>query len=118
MVWTLANRYVLVAFALQVPGYAALVGFIEHDEVTPLVGFLRGLPGVLDPLLALLGVFAVPAALISVAVVAGAAVVTGGSVPPSTGLVTAGDLPVLLVAYLLAVGAGVAIRRYRSKSGA
>jgi hypothetical protein len=65
----LVNRYVVAAFLVRLLGYAVLVGGFDHGSVTPLVALVRGLPGAADPFLALLAALAIPAALVSVAVV-------------------------------------------------
>lgn len=111
----LLNRYVLLAFVLQVASYAALLGFFEHGDVTPLVAAVRQLPA---PVLAVLAPWAVPAVAVTIAVgvaleyALGAQVTQLGAV-----LLTRGDLLFLVVAYLLSVGVARLVPATRGRLG-
>lgn len=107
----LMNRYVAVTFLVQTLSYATLVGFFEHGDMTPLVGLTSRLPTVLA---VVLGVFAIPALLVTLAI--GVVIESGFGFSLQTlgiGLVSGSDIPFLAVAYLLSVA--VARRVIRSR---
>lgn len=107
----LLNRYVVAAFLLQTLSYAVLLGVLAHGDVTPLVALLRGLPVVVA---AALGLFAVPALALTVALGAAVEFLLGISLQGvGTGVVSGDDLPFLAVAYLLSVGVGELVSRWR-----
>lgn len=111
----LANRWVLLAFLLQLLSYAVLVGVFQHDDPTPLVAALPHLP---TPLGALLSVFALPAVAIAIGLNALLEFLLGVSLRSlGVGLVSDDDVSVLVAASLLSVAVGRYLARRRDHDG-
>lgn len=94
--------YVLIAFVVQIVGYAALLTAFPHSQVTSSVVELRALPTVI---LSVLAVIAIPAVLLGLGLGAALSVVLG--VRPesfSAVLLADGDIFVLIGAAVLAIG--------------
>lgn len=107
----LVHRYVLVAFVLQTVSFAVLTGFFEHGPVTPLVAFVRGAPAGVG---VVVGLFAVPAVVVTVAVGVGLESLFGVSLSGfGVGVVSESDGLFLAVAYVLSVVAVALGGRYR-----
>lgn len=111
---TLLNRYVVLAFVVQVASYAALLAIFEHGDVTPLVGAVRRLPA---PVLAVLAPWALPAVAVTVAVGTGLDALALGATRLGPVLLTSGDPLFLVVAYLLSVGGARLARTVRRPPG-
>jgi len=105
---------VLATFVLQAVGYAATAALVPHGDLGPLAVLVVGLP---TPVLLSLAIFGLPSVLLAVALVGVLEVLLGVSLSSvGIGLVTGSDLPVLVVAYLLAVVFPAATNRLRSAS--
>ena len=103
--------YVLVAFLVQIVGYAALLAVFPHSDVTPLVAEMRALPLVISSSVAL---FAVPAVLLALGL--GTVLSTVLGVRPasfSAVLLADGDVFVFASAIVLAVGSVLVSRHIR-----
>jgi hypothetical protein len=109
MNWIRSAGYVLIAFVVQIVGYAALLTIFPHSQVTPLIIELRALPTVV---LSVLAAFAIPAVLLGLGL--GAALSVALGVRPESFpavLLADGDVFVLICAAVLAVGSALVVRR-------
>lgn len=101
--------YVLVAFTVQIVGYAALLAVFAHSDPTPLVAEMGALP---TPILGGFALFSVPAVALAIGFGTALSFVFGvrpESLPAL--LLTNGDSLVVLSAAVLAVGITVLLRR-------
>ena len=107
---TLWNRYVVALFSLQIVGWIGLVATFDHSP-GPAVEWVQTLPAVVRLPLLPLGLLAIPALGVALAVgwLLSLAGVPPASIPPI--LIAQGDVLVFASAYLVAVGCVRAIAR-------
>lgn len=107
----LLNPRVVVAFVIQVVGYAALLAVYPHSEPSPVVTALQRLPSVL---LVPFALPAVPATVLAVGL--GTLLSLAGPSPASIPalLLSRGDVLFFASAYIVAVVAAWAPRRDRN----
>lgn len=109
------NRYVVALFVGQVVGFTVLVALFDHSP-TPLVSWAQALPETIRLVLLPVGLLAIPAVLLSLAIDALLSIV--GHSPESLPalLVARGDALVFGSAYSLAIAGAWAFRNYEMRS--
>lgn len=96
----LVNRRVVVAFFIQLLGYAALLAVFPHSELSPIVETLRGIPAIL------LIPFALPAIPAFLLTLLSGAILSAIGAPPETlpaVLFARGDVVFFACAYAVGV---------------
>lgn len=112
---TVINWEITVLFVLQIVGWVGLVATFGHSPA-PVVGWVQTLPEIVRLLLLPLGVLAIPALVIALALgwVLSLAGVPPASIPSL--LIARGDVLVFASAYVVAVGGAWAIDRIRGST--
>lgn len=107
---TFVNRYILIAFIVQIVGWIGLVATVDHSP-GPVVVWVQLLPEMIQLLLLPLAVFSIPALGISLGI--GWILSIVGFPPQSLPslLIAQGDVLVFASAYVVAVGVAWGITR-------